>query len=114
MGNASDQGVIEMLQRLEDRGMLEKRTSGQARSLKLTSDALLAIGVSASQMGAPSGVPMSGSLELRSDQQQIYNRLSEIDPKLARMYEGGLRALLDESNPERIVQSAHSIRESTY
>jgi len=46
-------------------------------------------------------------------QQRIAERLADIDPKLSRMYLGGLRVLRDTENPERIAQSAHSIREST-
>jgi hypothetical protein len=47
-------------------------------------------------------------------QRRIYKRLADIDIRLARMYEGGLRVLGDASNPERVALSAHSIRESTY
>jgi hypothetical protein len=114
MAVASDQGVIEILQRLVDRGMIE-RTPGQARGLKLTADAYLAIGVTPAQSGRRSSLSVAGGnqLELSLHQQRILKRLTEIDPKLARMYEGGLRVLLDETNPERIPLSAHSIREST-
>ena len=55
MGGASDQGVIEILQRLEDRGMVEKRPPGQARGLKLTSAAHLVIGVATAQTAPSSG-----------------------------------------------------------
>jgi hypothetical protein len=112
LGVASDQAVIDILRRLEDRGMVE-RTSGQARGLRLTAEACLAIGVPPSP--GPSALPGSAGrqFELSPLQQRIYRKLGEIDPKLARMYEGGLRVLLDETNPECIAQSAHSIREST-
>ena len=116
MGVASDQGVIEILQRLEDRGIVE-RTSGQARGLRLTAEAYLAIGVAPAQSavgssGLPQGAPRP--FELSPLQQRIFKRLADIDPKLARMYEGGLRVLLDDTNPERVALSAHSIRESTH
>jgi hypothetical protein len=115
MGVASDQGVIELLQRLEDRGMIDKRTAGQARSVKLTSEALLAIGVPSIQPGGSSVFGANAAVfELGPIQQRIHKRLSDIDPKLARMYEGGLRVLIDATNPERVALSAHSIRESTY
>ena len=115
MGAASDQGVIEILQRLEDHGMIEKRTPGQARGLRLTSEAHLVIGVPFRQTAGPSGVPSAGTVfELSPVQQRIYKWLSGIDPKLARMYEGGLRVLLDVANPEHVFLSAHSIRESTF
>ena len=112
MGVASDQAVIEILQRLEERGMIE-RTSGQARGLKLTPDACLAIGVAppAGSSGMLQGT--TRPFELSPIQQRIYKKLADIDPKLARMYEGGLRVLLDETNPERVPLSAHAIREST-
>lgn len=114
-GVASDQGVIEILQRLEDRGMIE-RTSGQARGLKLTAEACLAIGVQLVQTlpGSGPSAPTARQFKMNLQQQRIHKRLAGIDPKLARMYEGGLRVLLDETNPERIALSAHSIRESTY
>ena len=115
MGVASDQGVIEILQRLEDRGMIEKRTPGQARAMKLTAAAHLVIGAPATQLAGQSGLTAPGApFQLNPHQQLIFKRLTQIDPKLARMYEGGLRVLLDETNPERIALSAHSIRESTY
>ena len=94
--------------------MIEKRTPGQARSLRLTAEAYLVIGVPSGQTPS-SGVASVGTLfELNPVQRRIYKRLSDIDSKLARMYEGGLRVLLDTTNPERVVLSAHSIRESTY
>src|ERR1017187_9723471 len=115
MGVASDQGVIEILQRLEDRGMIEKRTPGQARGLKLTSAAHLVIGVAIAQTAGRPGLAVPGEqFQLDPRQQLIFKRLTNLDPKLARMYEGGLRVLLDATNPERIALSAHSIRESTY
>jgi len=112
LGVTSDQGVIEILQRLGDRGMVE-RTPGQARGLRLTAEGCLMIGVP--PPAGPSGLPQGTArpFELSPIQQRIYKRLADIDPKLARMYEGGLRVLLDETNPERIPLSAHSIREST-
>lgn len=114
MGLASDQAIVEMLQRLEERGMIEKRTPGQARSLKLTADALLAIGAPVQLAGVPGFTGTLASLTMNPQQQRIYKRLADIDAKLAPMYEGGLRVLRDASNPERIAMSAHSIRESTY
>jgi|CZKX01.1.fsa_nt_gi hypothetical protein len=65
----------------------------------------------AGSSGLPQGT--ARSFELSPLQQRIFKRLVDINPKLARMYEGGLRILLDDANPERIPQSAHSIREST-
>lgn len=112
MGVTSDQSVIEILQRLEDRGMIE-RTSGQARALRLTAEGCLVIGAPppAGMIRSPRGT--ARPFELTSLQQRIFKRLVDINPRLARMYEGGLRILLDDENPERIPQSAHSIREST-
>jgi hypothetical protein len=115
LGVASDQGVMEILHRLEDRGMIEKRTPGQARSLKLTAEAYLAIGVPSPQTaGRPGSVGLGNPFELNPQQQRIFKRLTDLDPKLARMYEGGLRVLADATNPERIALSAHSLRESTH
>jgi LexA DNA binding domain len=112
LGVKSDQGVIEILQRLEDRGMIE-RTPGQARGLRLTAEGCLMIGVPppAGSSGLPQGA--GRPFELSPVQQRIFKSLVDINAKLARMYEGGLRILLDDTNPERIPQSAHSMREST-
>ena len=106
---ASDQSVIEMLQRLENKGMVEK-TAGQARSLKLTAQGCLAIGA---PVTGGAGSP-AASNSFNSQQQYIFKRLTEIEPKLAKIYMGGLRALLDETNPDRIAHSAHSMREITF
>ena len=43
--------------------------------------------------------------------QDVYDNLKKIDPKIADIYYGAIRVLGDNSNPERIHQSAHSIRE---
>src|ERR1035438_6686931 len=82
LGVTSDQGVIEILQRLEDRGMIE-RTSGQARGLRLTAEGCLVIGVPppAGSSGLPQGT--ARSFELSPLQQRIFKRLADIDPKLA-------------------------------
>ena len=114
MGVSSDQGVIEILKRLEDRGMIEKRVSGQSRTLKLTAEACLRIGVPLPSAGGSELRGGTPAFELNQTQQRILKRLADFDPRLARMYEGGLRVLLDASNPERIPLSAHSIRESTH
>jgi DNA-binding MarR family transcriptional regulator len=114
LGVRSDQGVVEILQRLEDRGMIE-RTSGQARGLRLTAEGCLRHRCAASRWNSRAAAGETACpFELSPLQQRIYKRLAGIDPKLARMYEGGLRVLLDETNPERIPLSAHSIRESTH
>ena len=110
LGVASDQAVIELLVRLERRGLVE-RTPGQARALNLTNEGRLAIGAPTTQTSTR--VSVDAGVELSPHQQRIFKRLTDIDPKFASMYMGGLRVLLDEGNPERIVQSAHSIREST-
>ena len=107
---ASDQAVIELLVRLERRGLIE-RTPGQARALNLTKEGRLVIGAPTAQPSTR--VSLDAGVELSPQQRRIFKRLTDIDPKFARMYMGGLRVLLDEGNPERIVQSAHSIREST-
>src|ERR1700738_3302162 len=84
MGVASDQAVIEILQRLEDRGMIE-RTSGQARGRRLTAEGCLIIGVPppAGTSGLPQGT--ARPFELSPLQQRIFKRLVDINPKLARM-----------------------------
>ena len=110
LGVASDQAVIELLVRLERRGLVE-RTPGKARALNLTNEGRLAIGAPTTQ--ASTRVSVGAGVELSPRQQRIFKRLTDIDPKFARMYMGGLHVLLDQGNPECIVQSAHSIREST-
>ena len=110
LGVASDQAVIELLVRLERRGLVE-RTPGKARALNLTNEGRLAIGAPTTQ--ASTRVSVGVGVELSPHQQRIFKRLTDIDPKFARMYMGGLHVLLDQGNPECIVQSAHSIREST-
>jgi hypothetical protein len=112
IGVSSDQAVIELLERLDANGFID-RTAGRARGIRLTTNGYLAIGIPVpvsftEWSGGAAGTGMT------IYQQRIVKRLADIDPKLSRMYLGGLRALCDEENPERIAQSAHSIRETTY
>jgi len=113
LGVASDQAVLELLGRLERRSLIQ-RTPGQARGLALTNEGCLTIGAPAAKpsslLRAAAG---SAAPELNVHQQYIFKRLAAIDPNFATIYLGALRVLLDDGNPERIVQSAHSIREST-
>lgn len=46
-------------------------------------------------------------------QQKIYQYLITRDPQLADIYIGALKVLADKSNPDRLPQSAHSMRELT-
>jgi hypothetical protein len=110
LGVSSDQAVIELLNRLEAKGLID-RVPGVARGIRLSGNGYLALGIPQSTPNLR-GVSW-GLLMLNPHQQRIVERLHEIDPELAGMYVGGLRVLLDEANPERIPQSAHSIREIT-
>lgn len=47
-----------------------------------------------------------------SDQQRVlYQALAELNQALANMYLGALKVLTDTSNPDRLAQAAHSLRE---
>ena len=48
---------------------------------------------------------------LSRDQQQLYNTLRGYSEELGALYLGGLRVLHDAANPDRMAQSAHSMRE---
>lgn len=48
---------------------------------------------------------------LSREQQRLHDALSERDERLGAMYLGGLQVLEDTANPDRVAQSAHSMRE---
>jgi hypothetical protein len=111
---SSDQAVIELLEGLERRGLIE-RTPGQARSLALTKEGYLTVGEPIPEnRNQMSSVAQARGPELTQQQLLILKRLADIDTKLAMMYRGALHVLRDSSNPESIAQSAHSIREITH
>ena len=110
LGVSSDQSVLELLSRLEAKGLV-MRTKGKARSVRMTEQGLAALGAEA--VIATERPDRDSRLIMAPTRQLIAKRLADIDPKLRRMYEGSLYVLRDRDNPERIHQSAHSIRELT-
>jgi len=50
---------------------------------------------------------------LTAKQQEVYQKLLNIDKKAAEAYRGALRVLKDPENPDRFAQFAHSVREVT-
>lgn len=54
------------------------------------------------------------SIRFTPKRQKIYESLVDLDARLGDIYLGAHTVLLDETNPERIFQSAHSIREITH
>ena len=50
-------------------------------------------------------------LRLSRKQEELRDALARVDPRLGPIYAGGLRVLEDDSNPDRLAQSAHSMRE---
>lgn len=50
-------------------------------------------------------------LGLSRTQEELRDALARVDPRLGSIYAGGLRVLEDDSNPDRLAQSAHSMRE---
>jgi hypothetical protein len=53
------------------------------------------------------------SFQLKANKQIIYRELLKINRKAAKSYIGAIRVLEDEENPDRLSQSAHSLREIT-
>jgi len=51
------------------------------------------------------------SLKLNEIQKTIWENLTRISQKLASMYLGSLKVISDKTNPDRIAQAAHSLRE---
>ncbi len=51
------------------------------------------------------------SVSLSREQQRLHGALRELDETLGAMYLGGLQVLHDPANPDRMAQSAHSMRE---
>ena len=51
------------------------------------------------------------AVALSREQQRLHDALSERGEKLGAMYLGGLQVLQDAANPDRVAQSAHSMRE---
>ncbi|MDR3571877.1 MAG: winged helix DNA-binding protein [Candidatus Pacebacteria bacterium] len=106
MDVASDQTVIEMLERLEKAGLIS-RDKKQARTTSLTDEARHALGIVSTNSANAADAPMG----LDEQEQKVYDRLLEIDPRLGRMYKGSLSTLGNIGNEDRIAQSAHSMRE---
>ncbi len=50
-------------------------------------------------------------LRLSNEQEKLHRELCRLGNHLGAMYLGGLRALADAANPDRLAQSAHSMRE---
>ena len=50
-------------------------------------------------------------LRLSNEQEKLHRELCRLRNQLGAMYLGGLRVLEDEANPDRLAQSAHSMRE---
>lgn len=48
---------------------------------------------------------------LSREQEELRDALARVDPRLGPTYVGGLRVLEDDSNPDRLAQAAHSMRE---
>lgn len=61
--------------------------------------------VDAEADGAPREIALS------REQQQLHNALRSYGEELGAMYVGGLRVLRETANPDRVAQSAHSMRE---
>ena len=53
----------------------------------------------------------SPTLEFAGRKRRMYDGLKDIDPSLAKMYNGAICILADDANPEYLVLAAHSIRE---
>ena len=51
------------------------------------------------------------SVSLSREQQRLHGALCELGEALGAMYLGGLQVLHDTTNPDRVAQSAHSMRE---
>lgn len=105
---SSDQTVIEMLARLEKAGFII-RDRKQARSTFITTAAKDALGMIASDT-ATGGTDQT-PLELDDQEQKIFEKISEVDVSMGRMYKGALSVLRTTGNEDRIAQSAHSMRE---
>ncbi len=108
MGVRSDQSVLELLARLEKSNYVERDTN-QARGTRLKTQTHLVLGNPATS----SGQPTDTLAEIKLQQSKVAEGLRFMDEKLARMYLGAIHVLNDESNPERIAHSAHSLREIT-
>lgn len=106
MDVASDQTIIEMLARLEKGGLIT-RDKKQARATSLTDKARLALGI----VSMNGSISSEGPMELDDQEQKVYARLVEIDPRLGRIYKGALSTFRSPTNEDRIAQSAHSMRE---
>lgn len=112
LGVSSDQAVLDLLDRLHRKGLV-LRSPGKSRSIRLTKEGAAAIGLPP-ERGHGDLREFDIALALTSAQRKIYESLAKEDAKLAKIYLGALRVLEDEGNPDRLAQSAHSIREVTY
>jgi DNA-binding MarR family transcriptional regulator len=101
---SSDQTVIEMLERLEKGGFIN-RDKGQSRGIYLTGDAKKVLAI------VPSINKPELLLSLEDQQQRVFEKLSGIDESLGKIYKGAIFTLGNTANDDYIAQSAHSMRE---
>ncbi len=110
LGVKSDQGVIELLDRLQSAGYITRDPS-TARSTFLTREAYLYLEAQPIPDKETGGNDNSTPFEFeRSEQKELYDWLMDTNPALSGAYQGALRVIRDKGNQDRIRQSASSLR----
>lgn len=105
---SSDQSVVQFLDRLEKSGYITRTGKQKARKIIITPKGHDYLGIRLSEeSGVDNKIPVARS----SQQKKVHQLLTDLSNDLGKIYDGGLVVLSSSSNPETIVQSAHSMRE---
>lgn len=109
LGVKSDQSVYQLLAKLEEAGLI-KRERGKRRSIRLMQQKNQSSSAQTEKILPPSDlVPIAFSFD--PTQKEIFNRLYEIDPRLATVFKGGMYTLAQkEYHPDWIPPVANAIR----
>lgn len=109
LGVSSDQAVFDLLEKLKVKGYI--RSSKQARSISLTDKANIILGTIIPERTSGRQLESVKSPIELGYRKRLFEKLTEIDPMLGKIYVGGLMILGDKNNPDRIALSAHNFRE---
>lgn len=109
MNVTSDQSIYQLLEKLEEVGAIQ-RERGKRRSIRLIQQNPQSSSAQTEKKLPPSDlIPIAFSFD--PTQKEIFNRLYEIDPRLATVFKGGMYTLAQkEHHPDWIPPVANAIR----
>jgi len=116
LGMTSDRGLMLLLDKLEKEKYIS-RNLDKKRGIQLLPSALALINphkattITGENTQTLSFTTQTYTFVMNERQKKLSEKLYDLDPKFSEMYKGALRILGDKINPDKIAQSAHSLRE---